>query len=122
MGVSRMDWQYLFFSFDGRIGRQTYWLSLLALFVISLVAMLIDVMLGTFYEHGYGLVSGIVSILSIYSYIAVYAKRWHDRNKSGWWTLIVLVPVIGGLWMLIECGFLRGTDGPNDFGSDPLAG
>jgi uncharacterized membrane protein YhaH (DUF805 family) len=117
-----MDWQYLFFSFDGRIGRQTYWLSLLALFVISLVAMLIDVMLGTFYEHGYGLVSGIVSILSIYSYIAVYAKRWHDRNKSGWWTLIVLVPVIGGLWMLIECGFLRGTDGPNDFGSDPLAG
>lgn len=117
-----MDWKYLFLSFEGRIGRQTYWLSLLALFVIGLLAVLIDVMLGTITEEGYGLVSGIVGLLSIYAYVAIYVKRWHDRNKSGWWTLIVLIPVIGSLWMLIECGFLRGTDGPNDFGPDPLAG
>ncbi len=48
-------------------------------------------------------------------------KRYHDRNKSGWWVLIVFVPVIGGLWYLIECGFLRGTPGPNNYGPDPLA-
>ena len=29
--------------------------------------------------------------------------------------------VIGGLWYLIECGFLRGTPGPNTYGPDPLA-
>ena len=34
--------------------------------------------------------------------------------------LIDLVPVIGGLWALIETGFLKGTAGPNRFGNDPL--
>ena len=47
-------------------------------------------------------------------------KRWHDRDKSGWWALLNLIPVIGTLWILIECGFLRGTYGGNRFGPDPL--
>ena len=72
-----------------------------------------------------GPLAGIVLIVFIVAAtwisIAVAVKRYHDRNKSGWWVLIVLVPVIGGLWYLIECGFLRGTAGPNDYGPDPLA-
>jgi len=52
--------------------------------------------------------------------LIVQIKRWHDRDKSGWWVLINLVPCIGGLWALIECGFLRGTTGENRFGPDPL--
>jgi uncharacterized membrane protein YhaH (DUF805 family) len=52
--------------------------------------------------------------------IIVQIKRWHDRDKSGWWVLINFVPCIGGLWALIECGFLKGTEGPNRFGPDPL--
>ena len=117
-----MDWKYLFTSLEGRIGRQSYWMGALAIFVITLVAALIDVMLGTMNESGVGIFSGIASLVMIYPSIVLYAKRWHDRNKSGWWTLILLVPVIGGLWMLIECGFLKGTDGPNRFGPDPLRG
>lgn len=35
--------------------------------------------------------------------------------------LVTLVPVIGSLWFLIECGFLAGTPGPNAYGPDPLA-
>ena len=42
---------------------------------------------------------------------AVLAKRWHDRNKSAWWTFILLVPVIGVLWTSVECGFFKGTLG-----------
>ena len=38
----------------------------------------------------------------------------------GWWVLIAFVPVIGGLWYLIECGFLPGTVGANNYGADPL--
>ena len=72
-----------------------------------------------------GPLAGIVLIVFIVAAtwisIAVAVKRYHDRNKSGWWVLIVLVPVIGGLWYLIECGFLRGTVGPNNYGPDPLA-
>ena len=51
---------------------------------------------------------------------AVLAKRWHDRNKSAWWTFILLVPVIGVLWTSVECGFFKGTLGKNRFGLDPL--
>jgi uncharacterized membrane protein YhaH (DUF805 family) len=57
---------------------------------------------------------------SLWIVLVVSVKRWHDRNKSGRWVLVNLVPVIGWLWQLIECGFLRGTVGPNRFGQDPL--
>jgi uncharacterized membrane protein YhaH (DUF805 family) len=63
----------------------------------------------------------ILFLLLLWPSICLYAKRWHDRDKSGWWSLIGLIPIIGGLWMLIELGFLRGTDGPNRFGPNPIA-
>jgi len=52
--------------------------------------------------------------------LAVYTKRWHDRNKSGWWSLILLIPIVGPIWMLVELGFLRGTEGTNNYGPDPI--
>ena len=67
-----------------------------------------------------GLILLVVYVLALWIGLAIAAKRWHDRNKSAWWILIVFVPVVGGLWYLIECGFLKGTTGPNKFGSDPL--
>jgi uncharacterized membrane protein YhaH (DUF805 family) len=63
---------------------------------------------------------GILVLLTLWPSLAMYTKRWHDRDKSGWWTLIILVPIIGSIWLLVELGFLRGTDGPNRFGDDPL--
>lgn len=115
-----MDWKYLFTSLEGRIGRQSYWMGVLALYGITVVAVLLDNMIGLAGEDGYGILTILVTLALIYPQIVLLAKRWHDRDKSGWWTLIGLVPVIGGLWMLIELGFLRGTDGPNRFGPDPL--
>jgi uncharacterized membrane protein YhaH (DUF805 family) len=50
----------------------------------------------------------------------VGAKRCHDRNRSGWFQLISLVPIVGALWLLFDLGILRGTDGPNRFGPAPL--
>ena len=52
----------------------------------------------------------------------VSVKRWHDRDRSGWWVLLNLLPVIGWLWALVDNGFVRGTRGPNRYGADPLAG
>src|SRR3546814_14546367 len=52
--------------------------------------------------------------------IVIAIKRWHDRDKSGWWILIVLIPIVGPIWALVENGFLAGTAGPNRFGPDPL--
>lgn len=52
--------------------------------------------------------------------LAVQVKRWHDRGKSGWMVLVYFIPLIGSFWVLIECGFLSGTAGPNQYGPDPL--
>lgn len=57
-------------------------------------------------------------VLSTWVGLALQVKRWHDRDKSGWWCLVGLIP-FGGLWMLIECGFLDGTQGPNKYGLSP---
>ena len=59
----------------------------------------------------------IISVLFLDPTYALATKRWHDRDKSGWWSLIAFVPVIGGFWMLIELGFLGGSAGGNSYGS-----
>ncbi|MCH8899533.1 MAG: DUF805 domain-containing protein, partial [Acidobacteria bacterium] len=63
---------------------------------------------------------GVAYLAMIWPSLAISIKRWHDRDKSGWWVLIGLVPVIGGIWALVETGFLAGTSGPNQYGLDPL--
>ena len=117
-----MDWKYLFTSYEGRINRSKFWAGVVALFVGAIVAAIIDNILGTTFDGElYGYVYVVYAIAILYSLFAVYAKRWHDRDKSGWWSLIGLVPIIGGIWMLIELGILTGTRGTNRYGPDPLA-
>ena len=116
-----MDWKYLFTSFDGRINRAKFWAGVGVLFAIGIVAQIIDALLGTTGESGLGIVGVIVMLASIYPALALYAKRWHDRDKSGWWSLIALVPIIGAIWLLVELGILEGTRGANQYGPDPLA-
>ncbi|MBO6717865.1 MAG: DUF805 domain-containing protein [Rhizobiaceae bacterium] len=117
-----MDWKYLLTSFEGRINRAKFWAGVGVLFAVGIVANLIDLMLGVRIgsDQGIGILGLIVAVASIYFALAIYAKRWHDRDKSGWWSLIVLIPIIGPIWLLVECGILEGTKGPNRFGPDPL--
>ncbi len=115
-----MDWKYLFTSFDGRIGRQQWWMGIIVLFVVGIIATVLDMILGTRMESGMGVIGIIADIICIYPSIALSAKRWHDRGKSAWWILINLVPFIGWIWALVENGFLKGTDGPNQYGPDPV--
>ena len=117
-----MDWKYLFTSYEGRIGRASFWMGIVVYIVGAIVATIIDNVLGTTIgDLPYGYVYVIYGVVMLYPIFSIYAKRWHDRNKSGWWTLIALVPFIGALWLLIELGFLAGTPGPNRFGQDPVA-
>jgi uncharacterized membrane protein YhaH (DUF805 family) len=52
--------------------------------------------------------SGVFALASLIPAILVDIKRWHDRDKSGWWMLIALVPIIGAIWFLIETRLLGG--------------
>ena len=63
--------------------------------------------------------AAVVGVVLFASSLAVCAKRWHDRSKSAWWSLIGFVPAVGALWLIIELGFLDGTRGRNRFGPDP---
>jgi uncharacterized membrane protein YhaH (DUF805 family) len=118
-----MDLKQFYLSPQGRVGRQDWWLKYVLVFVvISVVASVLDASLGlTDPEQGVGPISAIAILVMIYPIIIVNIKRYHDRNKSGWWILIALIPIVGPIWQLIELGFLRGTTGQNRFGADPVA-
>ena len=78
-----MDWNQLFFSADGRIGRQSFWIGFLILLGAGVVLGWIPLL---------GL---IVSIALIYPWTCLYAKRFHDMGKSGWLALLpVAVPAV----------------------------
>jgi len=47
-------------------------------------------------------------------------KRLQDMNKSPWLILLILIPLLGSLYLLIWCGSVKGTEGPNQYGNDPL--
>ena len=61
----------------------------------------------------------IYILLIIFLKLPVTVKRWHDRDKSGWWSLVGSIPFIGQIWSFIELGLLVGTRGPNQYGPDP---
>ncbi len=124
--------QYLF-SFQGRINRAKYW----AFFGLSILVNLLFVAISSILAMAFAnagdpdaaqTASIIVSLLQlilvvpyVVAWLAISVKRWHDRNKSGWWILIGLIPLIGPIWIFVECGCLRGTEGDNRFGPDPLS-
>lgn|SRR5688572_21550222 len=126
-----MNWQWLFASFEGRINRAKFWIGSLVLWVLWIVVNgVLSTMFGMQFAEGEifpamgpvaWLVWVIIAIALTYATLAVWAKRWHDRDKSGWWSLIALVPIVGAIWILVELGCLPGTEGPNRFGPDPLA-
>jgi len=103
----------LLFSFRGRISRGPWW-GWKAVFVVLNIVLWEA---ATSYES-YVFLAFVLPLLGfvIWGATALDVKRFHDRNKSGWWILIGAVPVIGSLWILVELGFLQGTDGENRYG------
>ena len=109
----------ILFSFEGRVPRRVYWGVTLGASVIFVVAF--SIVFAVFGEE-----SGLLAIALLLVYIpmiwislAIQIKRWHDRDKSGYWFFIGFIPIIGPIWAYIETGCLRGTVGPNTYGPDP---
>lgn len=106
----------LLFSKEGRVNRQTYWI-LMAVFILgTLITSYIDISNTGSQGATYFIFIMIIFIPSL----VIQVKRWHDRDKSGFWMLISIIPIIGAIWALVENGFLAGTDGNNRFGANPL--
>lgn len=120
---------YLLFSFDGRIGRLSYFLGGLtqALLMVALWVYPVVYLMGLEKGQrpsGMFLLTWILPIfvLGTWMGLALIAKRYHDRGKSGWWYLLILIPVIGPIWVFVELQFLSGDRGANRFGPPPGGG
>lgn len=112
-----MDW-YLhvlknYALFTGRARRKEYWMFMLVSILIILALELVESVLGTG-----GVIGMLYSLVILLPSIAVAIRRLHDTNRSGWWLLISLVPVIGGLVLLFFM-IQDGTPGQNQYGPNP---
>ena len=106
-------------TFSGRARRKEYWMFFLISALISIVLTLLDILLGTYsVEYEAGLFSGLYSLLILIPSIAVVVRRLHDSDRSGWWILISLIPLIGVIVLFVfTC--LDSQPGTNRFGANP---
>jgi uncharacterized membrane protein YhaH (DUF805 family) len=101
-------------NFSGRACRSEYWYWVLFIILADIVAGIIDYLLGM------QIVSSLFGLVTLLPGIAVSIRRLHDLNRTGWWILLALIPLIG--WIILLIWYIsKGTDGPNRFGPDPLA-
>jgi uncharacterized membrane protein YhaH (DUF805 family) len=82
--------------FKGRASRPEFWWFMLFCMLASVVIAVISQR-----------ISGVVSLLLILPAIAATARRLHDIDKSGWWQLVSLVPLVG--WLVVLYWYLQPT-------------
>jgi uncharacterized membrane protein YhaH (DUF805 family) len=107
--------------FNGRAMRTEFWMFQLFNFLISIVLAIVDAILGT--DGGGtspGVIGGLYSLAVLIPSLAVGSRRLHDTNRSGWWQLLYLIPVIG--WIVLLIFFVQDSDaGENQHGPNPKA-
>lgn len=110
--------------FTGRSRRMEYWMFTLIHSIILLVLCLgitgFGILKLPFVGATSGLLAAAYSLAALIPCFAVTVRRLHDIDKSGWWILISLVPIAGGIALLVMT-ILDGTQGANQFGTDPKA-
>lgn len=95
--------------FKGRARREEYWMFILVYVVISVILSIL----------GLEIISSLVGLALLIPSISIAARRLHDTGRSGWWQLILLIPLIG-LIVLIVFLAQEGHD-TNDYGANPKA-
>lgn len=112
----------LFFTSAGRLNRKSY---IYRNFFLSLVLGIIQLILelATAAIEALELLFAVmILVLCIFGFVAsimMLARRLHDLDKSGWWMLLLFVPLVNILFYIYIL-FFKGTEGPNQYGEDPL--
>lgn len=126
----RSEWAELFLSSNGRLSRTPF---LIASGVLVGVAVLYEAIAG-YTLHW--LTGWLVYPALLFSGACVLSKRLHDRGRSGWWSLLILVAVVAVwpqpehfldflfslvlVWAIVELGVMCGEQGANRYGPNPL--
>ena len=108
--------------FSGRSRRMEYWMFVLGVMGATVVTSILDGVLGMSGMIGgvYGPLTLLVVLGTIVPSIACLVRRLHDQDKSGWFALLGLIPLVN--IVLLVFMFLEGTKGDNQYGPDPKAG
>lgn len=102
-------------TFSGRARRKEYWMFTLFNFIALIILLILDFIIGTYF-----VLYGLYCVGIIIPSLAVSVRRLHDLEKSGWWIFISLIPLIGGIWLLVLL-CTDGTAGNNAYGPSPKA-
>jgi uncharacterized membrane protein YhaH (DUF805 family) len=105
-------------TFNGRASRSEFWFFYLFLVIVDSVASIIDAFIINNSNSPLTAIMGLVFLIPL---IAVATRRLHDIDSSGWWQLLVFVPIVGAIVLIIWL-CTAGTPGSNRFGSNPLSG
>jgi uncharacterized membrane protein YhaH (DUF805 family) len=98
--------------FDGRASRPAFWWWVLFVVLASVGANIIDLAIGA------PVFSAIVGLGLLLPNLSVSIRRLHDTDRTGWWVLIWLIPLIG--WIVLLVFYLQqGDAGENRFGPPP---
>lgn len=102
-GYNLIDWTKKvvfenYANFQGRARRKEYWLFGVGYTILSVVALIIDMIIGT---DEMGLLQSLLGLAVLVPSVAVTARRLHDTNRSGWWQLLWFIPIIGWILLII---------------------
>ena len=124
-------------NFEGRAPRSEYWWFALFAALLGIVTLVLDGFLGTYAVTSSGRMIGFINSIFLLAIllpsIAVAVRRLHDTDRSGWFFLLILTPIVGAFfgdigllvsfvgWIVLLVFFVqRGDSGSNRFGYDPL--
>jgi uncharacterized membrane protein YhaH (DUF805 family) len=96
--------------FTGRARRQEYWMFILIYMVINIVLAVL----------GLETISALVGLILLIPSISIAARRLHDTGRTGWWQLIVFIPVIGFIVLIVFLA--QDSHDANDYGENPKSG
>ena len=114
----------MFFRYDNRLNRKRYILRALALvFGVTVLATVLGIVLAVvgMDEAAIGMMGTLIGLAGAIPGLMLAIRRLHDLDRPTWWIIGNFVPfvnVVLSLYLLLA----KGTDGPNQFGPDPLEG
>ncbi|AJZ87963.1 membrane protein [Klebsiella michiganensis] len=119
-----MDWYFKvlrnYIGFGGRARRKEYWMFHLVNFILAGVLSVLDKILGLHIAKDEGALTTIYTVLVLLPLWAVQFRRLHDTDRSAWWLLLLLIPIVGWL-IILAFNCQDGTPATNRFGPDPKA-
>jgi len=98
-------------TFSGRSSRSAYWWWILFYVLVAIGVSILDAAAGT------GVIAIIVGLGFFLPNLAVLVRRLHDTDRSGWWVLIGLIPLIGAIVLIVFACLDSGP--PNKYGQGP---